>query len=816
MAEDRDTETTTSPCDTSFVHSLSRQTSPAVEDRTDVDSKDVVPDEQNVPEVVLPTISLPSLEPLPLPPEIPLEELEANKDLPSVSLERSRSPTPTTTTTVSVVEVTDRDEEPPIGKTRSGAFLQPEEDDDDDDVDSKRKSPSPRSSSPTLLGASIYDQYTVEDSMIASAAVAVAVDRHEENESPNSKERSTSNSDELSISVSKSLGSLSSPRHPSFNAATTEDGRLMDNWSLFTCPSRYHLQGFALSKKFVYVVDTKNRVFVSSLFQSKSGAWERVDGYVKQVSVSPTNNVLMGVTTKNHLYYRLGVSPSSPTGLKWEKFDDDIAWVSVEDRHVWAVRSDGTVVFGRLIPSMKMVQFKDVRSMTAERLAFVQVSAFKGVVWARDKRGKVYCRAGISGGSGTAINYEGTYWKPVNGDLTAQYVCVGGVNSGWAIANDGAVVFKLGVTIDDPAGKREWWEIGLSGYHVEDASLLTSIMSLIKSPTDMTLKLVAADGDAGVCVMTGSSSVHLSRSGLLGTRYDVVNPLRVALPSAASKWALIAVGGLSSTKDFIWAVRQNGEMFCFPVNDGDDGHAVSIEPPTVGEKIRQIVFCRHSVWVVTDTRAYVRLGINNYCPEGVSWKRADTNTMRSAKIRRLSCGETGMWAIDQVGRAWLRLGTGPAQQAHSSPAWLEIDGSLKMGLPLQEIAVSENDTLVWAYDTRGNVYVRQGVKGSLMTGVSWENVPGAQVREIAVSNECVWAISVNGDLLCRFGISPTNLAGDYWRRCCGSLTQISVTSTNQLWGLDKDGQLLKRRTEIYGIQPSTQETTDLLEDYDIL
>lgn len=638
---------------------------------------------------------------------------------------------------------------------------------------------------PALVVASIYDKFKWDDSPSVSKAQEELDDADRDQ---NALEKSGEHENSSSMPTSAHGSSVAAVSSLSLSAPMVDSGdqRLMDGWTPYSYPSKFHINCAALSNNHVFVIDSRERTFMAKV-GGTSGKWKKLDGYLKQIGVSPNGLHILGVTSKNHLYARLGVTSSHPSGKGWDKVDDDITCIAVEDNQMWGLRKDGSAVHSTVIPvqEKQKPRLHSLEDAFGQSLSFVQVTAYKGVIWARDKTGTVYYRAGFS-----ATERQGKRWKAMEDGLEATHICLGGRQAGWAVSSNGTVLFKQGVTPEKPGGESRWWEILLSDYRMEDASLINSFLSWVK-PFDSSLKLVVANAEAGVCVLTGSSSIHVSNTALLGSRYEGVNLL--GIPQSAANWLCVAAGSLSSPQSgLVWALRRNGEIFCLPPN----ARPFSVDPPS-SAKLTLLTASEVAVWALVGDTVIVREGINSYCPQGVTWRKADTSTMNRSPVRWLSCGRTTVWAVDRVGRVWLRLVTNPTQHVHSSPVWLEIEGRLTLGFPLHRVAVAPDDSMVWAVDIRGNVYARMGVTEEFPAGSDWEYVAGAQVKELVASKVAVWAVSASGEMFCRFGISQSNCSGDYWKKVVGNFSQISVTSFDQVWGIDKDGQMFSRHTVAY-------------------
>lgn len=112
--------------------------------------------------------------------------------------------------------------------------------------------------------------------------------------------------------------------------------------------------------------------------------------------------------------------------------------------------------------------------------------------------------------------------------------------------------------------------------------------------------------------------------------------------------------------------------------------------------------------------------------------------------------------------------------------------------------------MVWALDSKRNVYVREGIFPHLQIGTGWVYVAGIEAVHLTVSGTSVWALSVNGHVYRRHGITESNYIGDYWKRIPGNLRIVTSSFTDDLWGIDRDGSLtrLRQKTVFLSVKKS--------------
>lgn len=99
--------------------------------------------------------------------------------------------------------------------------------------------------------------------------------------------------------------------------------------------------------------------------------------------------------------------------------------------------------------------------------------------------------------------------------------------------------------------------------------------------------------------------------------------------------------------------------------------------------------------------------------------------------------------------------------------------------------------MVWAIDTKGNLYVREGIFSNYQIGTSWVHVGGIEAVHVSISGTSVWALATNGNVYRRCGISERNYIGDYWKNIPGNFRVITSSFTDELWGITSDNEIMR-------------------------
>ena len=110
--------------------------------------------------------------------------------------------------------------------------------------------------------------------------------------------------------------------------------RLIDSWQQWPSASRQNLIDVSCSKYHVWVIDSKDNVFVSLLSQPK---WQAVRGRMRHISVSPSGEVVWGRSKSGSMYYRAGISRSYPIGTDWKKMDYKVKTFAADNRRCWVI-----------------------------------------------------------------------------------------------------------------------------------------------------------------------------------------------------------------------------------------------------------------------------------------------------------------------------------------------------------------------------------------------------------------------------------------------------------------------------------------------
>ena len=562
-----------------------------------------------------------------------------------------------------------------------------------------------------------------------------------------------------------------------------------DIWVTVPHPCRGHIQNVCLSDQLLWLVDSRNMVYCTSV-NSKGRKWELIKRPMNQVTSSPSGHIVWGLYRQN-AYIRLGLG-LSVVGETWKNITkttslaQKIKYVCADETGVWAVKTDGQIIFRKGV-SESLPQGR-VWVEVGRAASFTSVASCSRVVWAVNSTGRLFYREGV-----TAQKPSGNKWV----DMKAPRMMVACITQGsmaWIIDQEGKMGFRCGIKPSQPTGKNPWWEVSISTtlphsslplhslWQVmtsEGSQFLSSVSSLITThlPGHHKLIAVSASNQAGVCVLETGSKVHACWCSTTGYHYG---PACRDGVFQLTTWTMFGIGGTG-----MWVIRDDGELYCVTPNE----KLIRIE---CAATVQMMAVSPTALWVVANNQLWSRQGMTSDVPEGISWDYIELSTqLHERKLKHVVCGKRAVWAIDSTGIPHFRFGVHAREPGTGmSPAWVPVED---VPHRLLQIAVNNEDWLVWACDENFNVYARTGVTQDFPVGEAWVTVPGQQVKELCASCNKIYALTPTGNLYCRYGISEDNVEGNYWRQMPGDFVHIAVGPGGQLWTLDSKGAILKQQ-----------------------
>ena len=595
-----------------------------------------------------------------------------------------------------------------------------------------------------------------------------------------------------------------------------------DIWVPITSPSRTHLRSVCLSEELLWVVDTRGKVFYTTI-KTKGQKWWKIKKMIprsmEQITSSSSGKIVWGLHHRN-AYVRLGIGMNL-AGSIWRNMTKGttitrtIKHIAADENGVWAIKIDGQVLFRKGVtegnPEGRVWQ------EVGHPAGFTHVACCNETIWAITSTGKVFIRDGI-----TPAAPSGKKWIAVK---APKLMMVALTSSGmvWGVDQEGQMGFCCGITRKRPQGKGPWWKVSISALthpsspcnsnwqvrptELDESQLLASLSSSISSlitnsgsqlvaslsssmsslvtshPVHHKLVAISASAKIGVVVLEAGSKLHACWRSATGYHYTSACKNGVF---QLMTWTKLVVGSTA-----LWLVRDDGELYCLTHED----KLIHIE---CSSKISLMAASPSVLWAVSTGIVWSRQGMTPEVPEGISWDYIELSTMlQERKLCHIACGNRAVWAIDSTGVPHFRFGVHAREPGSGmSPAWVPVDDNPDS---LLRITVSPDDWLVWACGENYNLYVRTAVTQESPVGTAWELVPGERAKELCASSGKVYALTPSGELLCRFGITESNLQGNYWRRMPGKYAHITTSPSGDLWTLDEKGQVWKQEWKVIAV-----------------
>ncbi|XP_037936661.1 tectonin beta-propeller repeat-containing protein-like [Teleopsis dalmanni] len=173
------------------------------------------------------------------------------------------------------------------------------------------------------------------------------------------------------------------------------------------------------------------------------------------------------VAANGDVLIRHGVTPSNPRGDRWEHIvsEQPLVAISVSPTgQIWAVGRNGMIFFRYGITKHNPLGEAWQAVEAPAGVTFKYVSAGKAGIWAIDNRTRLAVRKEI-----TKTFPEGSHWQflpnvpsvPPNSETHVGFKSISVGKEVWAIAMNGVICKRCGITKENPAGAG--WNVGIPG-----------------------------------------------------------------------------------------------------------------------------------------------------------------------------------------------------------------------------------------------------------------------------------------------------------------------------------------------------------------
>ncbi|GIX80938.1 hypothetical protein CEXT_335032 [Caerostris extrusa] len=593
--------------------------------------------------------------------------------------------------------------------------------------------------------------------------------------STNSKIDESSNKDCADSTNSKCDESSNKDCVDSTNSSVEENTTVYDletlkygvEWVEYKAPEV--LTDLKVSNDHIFCVDIRNQIYFSN-YPVLGLQWRRLDQPAEKIALSTSENIFWALY-KGVVYAAKQKDDVKWRDVEWISVARDVVSISVDEDTGWYVTSTGHLTYQSNLSISQ--PFGYPKSFPFEQQPFlVQVSVWDKVVWLLSASGSLY-----------TFKYEEKKSKQdikkikIDGISDVDSIFLGVQQTGWFVDSSGIIRLKVGVEA--------------SNYFIRDnANLPKAVLKALNNEALSSL----IRGKQHICLSTSPSGIwfcktldnalYSNQKNIIGHNWESVIPPSTA---SATKWLLISAAGISCSQGPIWCMDSTGELFCMSFSTNS---LIAVELPVI-PGVQSIIPTPNSLWLLSqDGMVFIRRGITPNCPEGVWWQAMDLAQLGSEQIIDIGCSFEVSWACTNQGRTLVRLGTlCPSSQRKLPQAWipLNIESEEIVSPIMEKVYVGPLGQPVWALDTKGNVYVREGVTSNMPIGKTWTLIPELQAKSLCISKSAVWLLKCSGKIFRRFGITEKNPCGDYWKQIPGIMDFLSVTEDDDLWGLKDNG-----------------------------
>ena len=568
----------------------------------------------------------------------------------------------------------------------------------------------------------------------------------------------------------------------------------------------YEMPGPAVSvsetRDGLVICDNRDNVFTSSLSQTPGSCltWRRAQYQASDVRSSRSEQTEIVWRLHNHTAFCLLPGCDENT---WQEIGRNVASLELSQTSGWLVKLDGGLVLHQDLSSSSPFSTQPRQIYTGHFIK--EVRQWEDFLVARTTNSDLLLAR-------LEMLSEEEAWRPLvcGGESGGQVSVVGfdisQAGEVWVVGRDtrtGASQFLLS---SDWSGPSPSWSVLVSPHLLSPPSNLAPPLSRpIILPTGS--RLWATSG-----VSTSLLSHSHPVSTFLWSRLDISSLVCSSLQSGQAR---IHGGGKEA---YCGQLLLQTETSLLQL-DITRKTLVAVPSLPPGEQVGQVSVVPGHMWVLTESG-------NIYClQQGNRWRRLRTDQLDTENRRLVSLSLSDqpgqVWAVEETGQVYLRLGSLDLPPDHAMPVWVgldreqEVEDELGEEGRLVEVVCSSGGHMVWARDNRQGVWARAGLYPDLPQGTGWLAVTGLAVRRLAISRSSVWALAEDGRVYRRTGLSHTDWLGDTWQPVSGcqhSALDLTVGQSDSVWSLDQAGII--RQLELRETENLLASDTDGTEDTD--
>ncbi|KAK3878006.1 hypothetical protein Pcinc_017328 [Petrolisthes cinctipes] len=533
-----------------------------------------------------------------------------------------------------------------------------------------------------------------------------------------------------------------------------EEETLAGGWLKQRLPS--DVMNLSTSKSAFVFIDSHGCLYHrNELAENKAWQKVRVAAKATQVSLSPSGHVT---------WVRFGGSAFASrslvegVGTRLTPVAKGVQDMSVDEEFSWYIDIQGQVYvrpsLGCGSPSL----------VSTEGLDLVRVVCQDRVVWALDRDGTLVFRIGVSSQSPTGHAWAKTEGPGEEGGVAA--LALGPKGRAWVVGGHGGVYFRLGVTARHPQGKDlHWWQVVTSQYMLEgggEGVLLTTSSEgvfladptsdcFLHHPLHSTGHWWGGVGEGvwstlcaeGMYQQSGALAClsPLGQLFLLNPSTNTIVPLELPMNQC--------VLCVSQRPEAMWVLTSGGHVYVragLSATSVLGSHWLTLDLSQIGDIELCHVSCGMEVVWGVDTRGgvYMRQGPLTPTPAislPPAWIEVDPTPLKgNAVFTKVYVGMKlhMVWGVDSCQRVYVREAIFPELPIGLS--WVPVPG-------INALHLSISEDMVYALTPSGHVYRRLGVTETNYIGDAWERVPGNLAKISTTTDNQLWGLDTSGHII---------------------------------------------------------------------
>ena len=209
------------------------------------------------------------------------------------------------------------------------------------------------------------------------------------------------------------------------------------------------------------------------------------------------------------------------------------------------------------------------------------------------------------------------------------------------------------------------------------------------------------------------------------------------LPSCPSKQG---VARIAATGSVLWVIDSKGATYWYD-SVAAQWHSDKLSMEYISSSPSGSI-----IWGIFKGQSYVRRGITDKSPCGLSWSKVDKEP-----LKLIAVGHSCVWAVNQDGKLVSRDGVSALSPEGFRWNYTNLNASFAK-------RISFCNDILWACDGAGTVHAVGTSNG--LSHVKWETVNDILLNSVSLAGDGIaWGVEQSGEVLFHCGVGPTSPCG---------------------------------------------------------